>query len=265
MSFILGALFNAPLVLAQWAEAGFLPERSAKFFSNWSFGGQFRDFGRGVFSVPGVIYFLGIAAIGLYLCLVLIGRRHWMGGRDGQSLWLHYITRFFAMIMIVIGVNSLISSRALGRFDISAQQLNSLSASTTKVLKELDAKKPVVVEAYLSPKLPESFQQQRVGLENFLREIEKQSGGKVTYRIVNVEPLSKKHDLPNSNTISYRMLFKITRRGVINSQDIFMGLAFVSGLDKLVVPFIDKDVPLEYELVHSIWSVTQKKRRSSAS
>ena len=34
----------------------------------------------------------------LYLCMVLIGRRHWMGGRDGRSLLGHYLVRFVCLV-----------------------------------------------------------------------------------------------------------------------------------------------------------------------
>ena len=58
---------------------------------SWGMAEQFRDFGRGVISFSAMMYFLMIVVVMLYLCMVLIGRRHWMGGRDGQSLLGHYL------------------------------------------------------------------------------------------------------------------------------------------------------------------------------
>ena len=40
-----------------------------------------------------------------------------------------------------------------------------------------------------------------------------------------------------------------------------MGAAFTSGLDKVVIPFIDKGIPIEYELVRSICTVAQQERK----
>ncbi len=40
-----------------------------------------------------------------------------------------------------------------------------------------------------------------------------------------------------------------------------MGAAFSSGLDRVVLPFIDKGIPVEYELVRSICTVSQQKRK----
>src|SRR5690606_4964081 len=51
-------------------------------------------------------------------------------------------------------------------------------------------------------------------------------------------------------------------RGAARRDDVFMGLAITSGLDKVVVPFVDYGVPVEYELVRSIATVTQQKRKT---
>ena len=39
------------------------------------------------------------------------------------------------------------------------------------------------------------------------------------------------------------------------------GMAFISGLDKVVVPFVDRGIPVEYEVVRSIATVSQQQRR----
>lgn len=63
-------------------------------------------------------------------------------------------------------------------------------------------------------------------------------------------------------------LFGITPRGVpsksrgaYSQEPIFMGVAFTCGLEKVVLPFIDRGIPVEYELVRSICTVAQQKRR----
>jgi ABC-2 type transport system permease protein len=85
VGFVLGVLFNAPLVLADRAGAVMGPGLAEKVRA-WSLGEQFSDFGRGVVSLSAVAYFLGIVAVCLYLAMVLIGRRHWTGRRDGPQL-----------------------------------------------------------------------------------------------------------------------------------------------------------------------------------
>ncbi len=154
VSFILGALFNAPFVAMQWIDEGWFSDGVARWMRNWSYSGQFLDFGRGVFSFSGLVYFGGIILLGLYLCMVLIGKRHWSGGKDGTSLGWHYVVRFFGLIGIVLGVNALVGGHAIGRLDVSQDQINSLSTSTISVLQNLDKDNPVTVEAYFSPSCP---------------------------------------------------------------------------------------------------------------
>ena len=60
--------------------------------------------------------------VGLYLSMVLIGSRHWSGGRDGTSLLGHYLVRTLRLIAIALGVNFVFTnsdalSNARERFD----------------------------------------------------------------------------------------------------------------------------------------------------
>ena len=76
IGFILGLVLNLPLVLTAYADAiiaGDIAQRLAKL----SYSGQFFDFGRGVISSSSVVYFVLVACVALYTCMVLIGRRHW--------------------------------------------------------------------------------------------------------------------------------------------------------------------------------------------
>ena len=72
VAYILGAVFNAPLVLM--ARVDIVPGLShslAAAVRQWSLGGQCQEFGRGILGLSGIVYFLSIAAIMLYVCMVL--------------------------------------------------------------------------------------------------------------------------------------------------------------------------------------------------
>ena len=72
---------------------------------------------------------------------------------------------------------------------------------------------------------------------------------------------AKRRSGPNSSSASARVPCRKRTRGARSSDEIFLGLAFTCGLDKVVLPFVDRGIPVEYELVRSIATVSQQKRK----
>jgi ABC-type transport system involved in multi-copper enzyme maturation permease subunit len=259
VGFVLGALFNAPLAFAASAEV-ILPPDIARTVKGWSLEEQFRDFGRGVVSLSSIVYFTSIVLVMLYLSMVLIGRRHWLGGRDGKSLGGHYFVRSLALVAAAVGA-VLVAHRYDARLDVTSERLSSLSPETKELMRDLNAKHPVKIDAFVSSNVPESYVQTRLNLLSTLREFEALGGANVQVTIHNTDPLS-----PEAERAEER--FGITGRQVISRargaqklDEIFLGVAFTSGLNKVVVPFIDRGIPVEYEVARSICTVTDQKRK----
>jgi ABC-2 type transport system permease protein len=51
-----------------------------------------------VISIAPIAFFTLVLSLGLYLCMVLIGRRHWSGGKDGNTMFLHYAGRILLLV-----------------------------------------------------------------------------------------------------------------------------------------------------------------------
>ncbi|HWB09104.1 MAG TPA: Gldg family protein [Pirellulales bacterium] len=257
VGFVLGALFNAPLAFAANADV-VLPSEWAIPVKQWSLEEQFRDFGRGVVSLSGVSYFLLTIVVMLYLSMVLIGRRHWQGGKDGTSLGPHYLLRAASLIGIAVGAIMILQRFDL-RADVTYEQLSSLSPKTRELLKGL--KRPVKIDAYISPEVPESYVEIRLVLLSALREIAARGGTMVRLRIHDTKALSPEADQAEQQFgITSQPVFSRTR-GAVSREQIYMGVAFTSGLEKVVVPFFSPAVPVEYELVRSIATVSEEKRK----
>ena len=363
-----------------------VPSRLAMQVQHWGIGGQFAGFGRGVVSFSGIVYFVAIAAVMLYLSMVLIGRRHWRSGQArasalvpyadllymactgvfGGLLWLclwlfhspvsfsvvvaitlafylptilvavlvrmpinvaasllypllqiacilvslflaislvahysplavaviviglyflvqvdillalsvgqlevsllpgHYITRTLALAAAGIGVTLFFGQHDLVRWDVTSEGLNSLSKATVELLEGLEPQRPVQIEAFISPEheIPESFIETRLNLLNQLREIQASGGEKIKLQILDTERFSDEASRADERYGITSRRVNTRERGVLRRDNIFMGVAFTSGLEKVMVPFVNRGTPVEYELVRSIATVTSQKRKT---
>jgi len=259
VAFILGLLFNAPLVVADQAGA-VMGLRLAERVRSWSLAEQFSDFGRGIVSLSGVGYFLGIVLICLYIAMVLIGRRHWTSRRDGARMGVHFVVRTLGVAAAALG--AVLVFRALDvRADLSEERISSLSPDTRKLLRTLDTARPIDIKAYVSPSVPEDYTQTRLNLLNMLRQFQQLGRGKVNVEVLATDPKTEAASLA-AQQFGIEPVSVLSRvRGAYREEDIFLGCAFTSGLEKVVVPFFDKGTPVEYELIRSICTVAQQKRK----
>ena len=331
VGFVLGCVFNAPLVFAAAANTIF-PEWLAIHIQRLSIGWHFRDFQSGVISFSSMMYFILITAFCFYLCVVLIGRRHWLGGRDGRNLLPHYLTRTISLGAICVGV-IVLSAFVTLRFDATAEGLNSLSPNTKQIasnlgyrfeslpqayreqnadtLKKIDDaiqkyrdehKRPpqtveefqqkilqplgvtlprldddeasvgynpetgrvavqrprrVRIEAFVSPedRTPETYITTRLNLLNTLREIEALRNPYIEIVINETRPASVEADRAQQLYNIEPRQVGVQRRGQLKLDELFMAVAFTSGLNKHVIPFVDRGIPIEYELARSVVTV----------
>lgn len=264
VGFILGMLFNLPLALAGQADAFISNRTVVQAIRQWSAAEQFADFSRGVVTLSGIVYFVSIALVALYLCMVLIGRRHWAGSEQGESLGSHFFLRTLALLVTVGAVNIFLSNNNLFRFDATEGEINSLADSSRTLVRELgrdDEVKPVKVDVFVSPTVPAEYAKQKRELLSTLQELESISGGKVQANINQIEVYSEEATVAEqAYGIEPREVIS-TVQGAQSQEEIFMGAAITSGLDKVVVPFFDRGVPVEYELVRSIATVAQQERK----
>ena len=262
VSFILGALFNAPLVCVSLADRLVSGRGLAQDLSWWSYATRFSEFGRGVLSFSAAIFFLLVSAFGIYLSLVLIGRRHWFGGDSGKSMLWHYLTRAIALGILVFGASKFIARFDPLRLDNTQGNVSSLAAETKALIKNLDTERPIRIEAFISKSVPESFVKTKRDLTNVLREFSSWGGGKIDTRIYdNLLPSSEEATIAKEKYGIEGSVYRFQEGGRMIDEKLFMGAAISCGRDRVIVPFFDRGIPVEYELVRSIATVTQPKRK----
>ena len=236
----------------------------SRLVSDWSIASQFDPFGRGVISLSSIVYFVLIIMVGLYLSMLLIGARHWYGGRDGQSLFWHYLFRSVAMVVLALSVAAFFSGHDRIRKDMTDGGISSLSSDTKQLVRELKPEQPIYIDAFISGDVPEQYHQDAAGPG-----VEAQGvpghGGRQDPRQHPQRPgdrSARKRPWPKSSTASGRNRSAAASRGAIVDEEIILGAAFRCGLQKVVVPFFDYGIPVEYELIRSINTVSQTERKT---
>jgi ABC-2 type transport system permease protein len=264
VGFILGMVFNLPLAMFGVADWIIKNPQAAQAIKRWSAAAQFGDFERGVISLSGITYFVMITVVMLYISMVLIGRRHWGGREEDESMWAHYLARALGLVALAVGVNMFFSYHNGLRADITSEDLNSLSPRTVRLVKDLQANddvKTIKIDAYVSPQVPAEYAAHKLNLLSALTELSSLSGGKIQVDVHEIENFSEEASTAEkAYGIEPREVISINR-GARGSEEIFLGAAITSGLDRVVIPFIDKGIPIEYELVRSICTVADQERK----
>ena len=259
IAFITGALFCAALMSAT-AGVGAFSQSLERLVRTLAMGTHFQDFAKGMVSLTAVLYFVGVTAFFLYLNVLILSRRHWPRRGDGYPMWMHHTVRSVAVVAMAISVGSVLA-RANLRLDVTAERLHTLSDETRALIAELPDDRPVFIQAYISPDVPEPFVQTRSNLISILEEIDSLAGPRVEVLIEDTEPFS-------AASRDARETFGIVPRGLRDVSSaraevtqMFLGVAFTSGAEEQVIGFFDRGLPAEYEIMRSIRVVSGTERR----
>ncbi len=261
VAFILGVVFSAVPVFAGLFGLPFHQNEYRRAIEDLSVPSQFRDFGTGVVPLVGLVYFVGLAAAMLYLNMVLLGRRHWAGGERSQGLWIHMLTRVVCVVVALAAAEVLVTRYANARPDLSSEGLHRLSPESLKLIGDIPADKPVYVEAYYSEDVPRELVQTKMDLLNKLREFAAASKGRILLNLVPTELYSEEARQAEKQ---YGIVPKQVRNAdeaKMGTAEVFLGVAFTSGPEEVVVPFFDPGLPVEYELARSIRVVARAQRK----
>ena len=260
VAFIAAGLFCAVLVAAGPAAAAVAPGLGRAVEALGVFL-HFDDFAKGIVSLSAIVYFASVGAFFLYLNVLVLSRRHWPRSAGGYPMGLHHAVRGIAVAAALVSAGVLVTNRSI-RVDATAEQLHSLSGETRRLLDELPADRPVFIQAFVSPDVPEPFVQTRSNLISILEEIDVIAGPRVEVLIQDTEPFT-------DAAREARETFGIQPRPVRNVstarsevEEVFLGVAFTCGAEEQVIGFFDVGLPAEYELMRSIRVVagTERKR-----
>ena len=261
IGFVLGVLFNMPLVFLAYADALFGTSGALLLaVKRWSLSQRFTDFSHGVLTLSGLAYFAIIMAVMLYVSMVLIGRRHWFtgGGRWVQAG--HFLVRSIMLLVIALAVVVLFQQHDV-RLDVTSARLNSVSYETRELLADLKVTRPVQIDAFISTEVPESYVQTRMNLLAVLNELQALGREKVQVQIHNTEQYSDEAALADKRYGIEPRQVRTLSHGAMAVNQVFLHVAMSCGVQKVPPVFFDRGIPIEYELVRSICTVSEQKRK----
>lgn len=263
VAFVLAAILCAiPVFIANLPMPGFATALLGhdRLFDQLSLAEQFRQFGMGFIPLSGVLYFISFTALMLYINLVLIGQRHWAGGNRGTDMGWQYVARALSLAVVLFSANAVMANANL-RGDWTAEGIYTLSGTTTKLVGELSDDRPVMIQAFISKTVPREYVAVRTSLLGLLTQYQQYGRGRITVRIVEVDPFTDEAEEARKFGVEPRKV-QSERGGRIQVDDVFLGCVVNSGANEVVIPFFEVAIPIEYELTRSVRTVASKTRRT---
>ena len=197
----------------------------------------------------------------LYLNMVLLGRRHWAGGEASSRHWLHSVVRFVAVVVALVSFTVIHRPAGVSAPTPAPSSCTRSRASRLDLIKNIPADRPVLIQAITAPRSRAMYVEVKADLLGLLKEYEARSGGKIRLNLVPTEVYSTRRATPRSGSGSSRAAFSRTTRASRCRTEVFLGVAFTSGVEEVVIPFFDRGLPVEYELTRSIRVVSKSGRK----
>lgn len=172
----------------------------------------------------------------------------------------HRFIRFASIAVTAVSLTYM-AQRANVRADVTAEKLNRVTSATTELVETIAPERPVTIHAFVSREVPRDFVTVRARLLSVLREMEARGKAGLTVRIV--EPTSF-----SDEAVEAEEKYGITPQVVANrdgdrvaEMQVFLGVAIVSGPHEQAIPFVDRGMSPEYELVRALRTVMQEKKK----
>lgn len=257
IAFVLGALFcSIPVLIGNYF-------RGVVGLERLGFEWNLHDFTVGLVSLSSVLYFVSLTITMLYLNLIVISHRHWNRGQHLTN-GPHYFVRVLSLVvgLIALGylVNTSTASQSL-RADLTSEKLYRLDSVTLDTLAKVkSADASVRVQAFLSSDVPRKYVNTKNQLISLLRQYAQQGGKRFEVRIVEVEPNSE--EAGEARVAGIEPKFDRSEvAGRVIEQDVFLGVKISTALGEVILPFVENESAIEYQLSRAVAYTVDKSQQ----
>ncbi|OGS20056.1 MAG: hypothetical protein A3J83_03535 [Elusimicrobia bacterium RIFOXYA2_FULL_40_6] len=158
------------------------------------------------------------------------------------------LTGLAVFLAILIFVN-LIASYIFVRHDFSSGKIYSISKSSKKIVRELPDL--LIIKAFFSKELSGEYAINKAYLNDLLAEYKTYSRGKIKYTFI--DPAEKKETLAEAQQLGIMPVrFQQIARDKYEIKEGYMGIAFIFGDKKEIIPIVKSSEGLEYDITSKI-------------
>ncbi|MEM7230195.1 MAG: Gldg family protein, partial [Planctomycetota bacterium] len=258
VAFLLGALLCSLFVILTPIQSLLGPD-AGRMIRVISIEPHFETMAEGAISGGSLVYFIAVAACALIFNIWCAVRR-----RSNQrffSAWSALSLVRGLAIVVIAGCVFMLVERSGASADLTSEKLHTLQPPSRALMTSLPDDRPVLIQAYLSPTMPEAYVGRRKTVVNLLRTLDALGGERVQVAMFDTEPFTERATAVSENYGIVPRRLGTMAAGQRTTVPVYFGLVFTSGPNELVIPFLDRGLPAEYEIVRSIQTVSRTKRK----
>ncbi len=166
---------------------------------------------------------------------------------------------------LTVGLVLLFRDKDPVRMDLTEGNVSSLASSTKTLIRDLEADRPIQIDAFISKEIPEIYAKTRYELINLLKEFRSEAaaaGKEIEVNLYDgIELFSDEAALAKERFGIEPVERMFRERGAYTQKELILGAAIRSGLEKVTIPLFQYGIPVEYELVRSINTVARGTRK----
>ncbi|MBT8233579.1 MAG: GldG family protein [Saprospiraceae bacterium] len=155
-------------------------------------------------------------------------------------------------ILLVVGIIILInflSNELFFRIDTTADKTYTLSKATKNVLENLE--EPITVTSYFTADLPPQYAKNQTDFKDLLKEYNRRSGGLLNFEFLDPNTDPQKEQEAAQNGIQ-PLLINVREKDEVTQKRAFMGAILKAGEAQEILPFIQPEGPMEYQLTTAV-------------
>lgn len=163
------------------------------------------------------------------------------------------LTRIGLIAAILLLLN-LLSRQYFLRWDLTQDKQYTLSKATKNILNDLE--EPIMVKAFFTSDLPQQYQKPLEDFKSLLVEYANRSKSMVDFEFIDPNESEENEQLAMQSGVS-PLLINVREKDASVQKKAFMGAVIEGGDLKDVIPFVQPDGPMEYQLTTAIKKVSK--------